>query len=61
MYGKEKEGMARPKSENKFIRKDITMEPEQYRKLTEYCESIERPLSWVIRKAVKEYLENNVA
>ncbi|MEY8324511.1 ribbon-helix-helix protein, CopG family [Lachnospiraceae bacterium 54-11] len=53
--------MARPKSENKFIRKDITMEPEQYRKLTEYCESIERPLSWVIRKAVREYLENNVA
>lgn len=53
--------MGRPKSENKFIRKDITMEPEQYQKLMEHCISIERPLSWVIRKAVREYLENNVA
>ncbi len=52
--------MARPRSEDKFIRKDITMEPDQYRKLTEYCESIERPLSWVIRKALAEYLVNNV-
>lgn len=51
--------MGRPKSENKFIRKDITMEPEQYRKLLEHCEAIERPLSWVIRKALAEYLVNN--
>ena len=50
--------MARPKSENKFIRKDITMEPEQYQKLMEHCEDIERPLSWVIRKALAEYLMN---
>ncbi len=50
--------MARPKSENKFIRKDITMEPEQYQKLMEHCEDIERPLSWVIRKALTEYLMN---
>lgn len=51
--------MGRPKSDNKFIRRDITMEPEQYKKLAEYCEKIERPLSWVIRKALAEYLVNN--
>lgn len=53
--------MGRPKSDNKFIRKDITMDPDQFRQLTDYCEKTERPLSWVIRKAVEEYLRNNVA
>lgn len=51
--------MGRPKAGNKFIRKDITMEPEQFQRLSEYCEKIERPLSWVIRKALTEYLVNN--
>ena len=54
-----REGMGRPRSENKFIKKDITLEPEQLRKLTEYCEMIDRPVSWVIRKALEEYLVNN--
>lgn len=53
--------MGRPRSENKFIRKDITMEPEQYKQLEDYCDRIDRPLSWVIRKALAEYLKNNVA
>jgi len=52
--------MGRPKTENKFIRKDITMEPEQYRALSDYSDRIDRPLSWVIRKAVAEYLKNVV-
>ncbi|MFR9232239.1 MAG: hypothetical protein ACLVLH_04215 [Eisenbergiella massiliensis] len=41
--------MARPKVEEgkKCIRKDISMEPDQYRRLCEYCQKTERPLSWV--------------
>ena len=51
--------MARPKKQDgeKCIRKDISMDPEQYRKLCEYCQKQERPLSWVVRKALDEYLQ----
>jgi predicted DNA-binding protein len=51
--------MGRPKIEEskKCIRKDISMEPEQYQRLCSYCFQTERPLSWVIRKALDEYLE----
>jgi predicted DNA-binding protein len=56
------EGMARPKVEEgkKCIRKDISMEPDQYRRLCEYCQKTERPLSWVVRRALEEYLKNVV-
>ena len=54
--------MARPKVEEgkKSIRKDISMEPDQYRQLCEYCQKTERPLSWVVRRALDEYLKNVV-
>ena len=49
--------MARPKKEGKKnIRKDISMDPEQYEKLVAYCHREERPISWVIRQALDNYL-----
>lgn len=41
----------------KCIRQNISMEPEQLRQLLEYCQKEERSLSWVIRKALKQYLD----
>ncbi len=50
--------MSRPKKEDgtKYIRKDISMDPAQYEKLAEYCDREERSVSWVIRKAIDNYL-----
>ena len=50
--------MARPKVKDseKCVRKDISMKPEQYNRLLDYCSKTERPISWVIRKALDEYL-----
>ena len=43
--------MARPKKEGKKnIRKDISMDPEQYERLIDYCRQQDRPISWVIRQ-----------
>lgn len=45
--------MARPKKEGKKnIRKDISMDPEQYERLIDYCRQQDRPISWVIRQAL---------
>lgn len=54
--------MARPKLEEgkKCIRKDVSMDPEQYRQLCDYCQKMERPISWVIRKALDEYMRKVV-
>lgn len=54
--------MARPKKSEseKYIRQDISMEPEQFKRLLEVCQREERSISWVIRKALEEYF-NNVA
>ena len=54
--------MARQKKseDEKYIRKDISMEPDQYRRLCEFCQKEERPLSWVVRQALDEYLEKAV-
>ena len=49
--------MARPKKEGKKnIRKDISMDPEQYERLMDYCHQQDRPISWVIRQALDVYL-----
>lgn len=51
--------MARKKiaDDEKCIRKDFSMKPEQYERLNAYCIKTERALSWVIRKALDEYLD----
>ena len=49
--------MARPKKEGKKnIRKDNSMDPEQYERLMNYCRQQDRPISWVIRQALESYL-----
>ena len=48
--------MARPKKEGKKnIRKDISMDPEQYERLMNYCRQQDRPISWVIGQALVSY------
>lgn len=53
--------MERPKvSDNeKCIRKDISIKQEQYDRLVLFCDKTERPVSWVIRKALDEYLQKH--
>lgn len=49
--------MARPKKEGKKnIRKDISMDQEQYERLMAYCRQQDRPISWVIQQALNNYL-----
>lgn len=52
--------MARPKKPEgeKYIRQDISMEPEQFKRLIEVCQREERSISWVVRKALELYLDN---
>ena len=46
--------MPRHKKEGKKnIRKDISMDPEQYERLMNYCRQQDRPISWVIRQALE--------
>lgn len=50
--------MARPKKdkEQKYIRQNISMDPEQYKRLLEHCQREDRSISWVIRKALDNYI-----
>lgn len=50
--------MPRPRKEKaeKCIRQNISVEPEQLQMMLEYCQKEDRSISWLIRKAVKEYL-----
>ena len=50
----------RPKKEagKKYVKQNITMEPEQLERLMIYCQKEDRPMSWVIRKALEMSLEN---
>ena len=50
--------MARQKKAEgeKYIRQDISMEPDQFRRLMAYCQREERSISWVIRNALEMFL-----
>lgn len=50
----------RPKKEagKKYVKQNITMDPEQLERLVVYCQKEDRTMSWVIRKALEMYLEN---
>lgn len=50
--------MPRPKKDikDKCVRQDISMEPVQLEMVMEFCQKEERSISWVIRKALDEYL-----
>lgn len=53
--------MPRPKrpEEEHCQRVGISFDPDQFKELTEYCERNERTYSWVIRKALAEWLEKH--
>lgn len=55
--------MARPKKEagEKYIRQNISMEPEQLDRVMEYCRQNDRAISWVIRQALNQFLDENTA
>ena len=50
--------MASPKKADreKYIRQDISMEPDQFKRLMAYCQREDRSISWVIRKALEMFL-----
>jgi len=50
--------MSRPKKQEgeKYIRHNISMDPVQLDKVASYCQKEDRAISWVIRKALDEYL-----
>lgn len=37
----------------------VSFTPEDYEKCIDYCEKHERALSWVVRKALQEWLEKH--
>nr|WP_303038669.1 ribbon-helix-helix domain-containing protein [Enterocloster clostridioformis] len=54
--------MSRPKKDGeKYVRQNISMDPQQLERLTTYCQKTDRPISWVIRQALDKYLDDNVA
>lgn len=54
--------MARAKkaAEEKYVRQNISMDPEQLDRLVIFCRQQERTISWVIRKALDAYLPETV-
>ena len=63
LYTEGGRGMARPKKEadKKYIRQNISMDPEQLKRVTAFCQKEDRAISWVIRQALDKYLNDNVA
>ena len=53
--------MARQKKQEseKCIKMSISFEPDQYKRLMEYCEQEERAVSWVVRKALDKWLKEH--
>ena len=50
--------MSRPRKEEgkKYVRQNISMDPVQLDRVSLYCQKEDRAISWVIRKALDEYL-----
>lgn len=53
--------MPRPKrpEEEHAIKISVSFMPDDYAKVIEYCEKHERTLAWIVRKALKEWLEKH--
>lgn len=60
---KEMSKMARPKKrdEDKVIRQSVSMDREQLRQVVAYCQTNERTIAWVIKKAVATFLMEQTA
>lgn len=48
----------RPEEEHSF-KISISFYPEDYKALIKYCEMHERTLAWVIRRALRDFLEKH--
>lgn len=61
--GKGRDDMAKPRkdSSEKCVRQNVSMEPDQLDRLLKYCQKEDRPISWVIRQALDDYLLRNSA
>ena len=46
--------------EEKCIKVSISFQPEQHEMLLKYCQQEERSMSWVIRKALAEWLPKHM-
>lgn len=55
--------MARPKKpqSEKVIRQSVSMDPEQLRKMVAYCQTHDRTIAWVVKKAVAAFLAEQEA
>ena len=55
--------MARPKKaeQDKVIRQSVSMDPEQLRQVIAFCQTNERTIAWVIKKAVAAFLAEQTA
>ena len=53
--------MARPRKpqEELAFKQSVSFTPEQYAAVIDYCQRNERSISWVIRRALKEFLEKH--
>ena len=45
--------------EDLHVKQSVSFEPAQLKRVIAYCEREERTLSWVIRKALAEWLEKH--
>lgn len=50
--------MAHPKKaeEDKYVKIGISLNPELEKRLMNFCQSEERSISWVVRKALEDWL-----
>lgn len=53
--------MARPKkeSEKKSVRQNISISPELLAQVIGYCQEQDRPISWVVRKGLELFFNQN--
>lgn len=53
--------MAAPKKpeEEKAIKQTISIRPDQFHEIVALCQKIDRPISYVIRRALDEFLERH--
>lgn len=52
--------MTRPKKEEsqKFFKRSVSFSPEQFERLMKFCQREERNISWCVRKALDQWLED---
>ena len=51
--------MARPKKDNKLMRVTVSVDPSDYRRIEEIASSGGLSAAWMIRQAMKEFLERH--